>query len=1326
MIRNLTTSAISYGTSFPFGPPQADGILFFKTAADPNGSNPIGLYVYSFQNDYNTSLAGEQVGSGWKTAVDVSPFIRRTGDQMSGDLSIGGFNAKGGVRSSISTTSNPGSIDFVDGTGVVIGAAGWSTSVAKLNLSGNWNFENLPTVSGGASIWTSLNDGAGSGLDADVLDGQHGTYYLNLTNSTGSIDLTAKTTGTLPITRGGTGATTIDAAPFALKGANTDILSLNSPFLANATATTQILGTTSNIVATCEFVQSAVSAGNMSAVLVTGDSQLATANKHYILVNVGTTTVTLPSSPIAGDRVRVSPMNGILTNIINRNGLTIMNGSNDLILNNLNVTVELMYNNSTWYVTDGVMASSGGGGSYNASQIIFTPVGSISAINVQLGMAELDSEKASLSQLIANTGSSLIGHFGGGATVIRTAQSKLRDVVCVFDYMTQAQINDVKAGTLLLDVSLAILNAIADIQANGGGILYFPPGKYRISQNLNVNWNASLERFEPAGKVVLRGAGSSMTAFMDYRTSVATGACVNYDFSSSGEAGIDSHILSTWTGGFSIIRVLNGTVIVNGDYTSMGTGTGFKANFVWGGTYKDIAVSGFNTNLSFIDCVNFSIDTVFTTKCNIGLYMSKNTYSPAIATSITNMTATQCKSWGVKSINGSFEIDKSVVIYCGYIGTTSGGILYQATALELPIKGIDATNVHFQNNAGTADLSIDIPNGTSLNNATNIRSCSFYRTSSDIYTEHNIAVSAIGLTIMNLNVQGCGFASGGTYVPDIGRKYIDLSGTIENINPIYIGNKYANSIEEPEYDDTKYLCNDGTWSSPSGGAAVGTLNQVLTNGNTSTNFVRLSKVEITSSALYIQKHPFGVWMDICGIFTVVPGQGIAPNATNISNLGGDTLRWKDTYTNQLFIGTDQAKIYSGSANLIPSQAGNPERVEWINVNDAAIFVSPILSSTPGVGGVIPARSGLFLGSTDYRWYQVHTTELYTYGAFNWNGYIIPSPGGNTNKFLRDDGTWATLAGGGSATLDQVLTNGNISTQTARVGKIEFTDPSVYIKKHINGNFFDIAGSVSIIPPGVGGNGGIAPMSSMNYDNGSASYRWLSTYTNNLNVAAGFTWGSYSITTPWGSTALFLRNDGTWAAPPSSIVPTLAQVVSAGNTTSSQIVVGSIAVAGHLLSDGGGWLKIVNDFGVVPGQGIAPVVDGARSCGGATLRWNTVHAVSGSINTSDRRDKDNIKPSSLGLSFINDLTPVSYTWKNQTSHLQGQFFGVIAQDVKEVSEKHGITEFAGWVSDDKDKPESRQGIRYTELIAPLIKAVQELSAQNKALLERIEILENSNK
>lgn len=44
--------------------------------------------------------------------------------------------------------------------------------------------------------WTSRNDGAGSGLDADLLDGEHGAYYLDLAN----------VTGTLPVPRGGTGS----------------------------------------------------------------------------------------------------------------------------------------------------------------------------------------------------------------------------------------------------------------------------------------------------------------------------------------------------------------------------------------------------------------------------------------------------------------------------------------------------------------------------------------------------------------------------------------------------------------------------------------------------------------------------------------------------------------------------------------------------------------------------------------------------------------------------------------------------------------------------------------------------------------------------------------------------------------------------------------------------------------------------------------------------------------------------------------------------------------------------------------------------------------
>lgn len=39
----------------------------------------------------------------------------------------------------------------------------------------------------GNKIWHAGNDGANSGLDADLLDGQHGSYYLNLANATGEI-----------------------------------------------------------------------------------------------------------------------------------------------------------------------------------------------------------------------------------------------------------------------------------------------------------------------------------------------------------------------------------------------------------------------------------------------------------------------------------------------------------------------------------------------------------------------------------------------------------------------------------------------------------------------------------------------------------------------------------------------------------------------------------------------------------------------------------------------------------------------------------------------------------------------------------------------------------------------------------------------------------------------------------------------------------------------------------------------------------------------------------------------------------------------------------
>jgi hypothetical protein len=85
----------------------------------------------------------------------------------------------------------------------------------------------------------------------------------------------------------------------------------------------------------------------MPLTVVSGTSQTAAAWNHYALTNVALTTVTLPASPAAGDTVWVTPCNGLLTNVIARNGNKIMSLAEDMTITNFNTTIALRYINST-------------------------------------------------------------------------------------------------------------------------------------------------------------------------------------------------------------------------------------------------------------------------------------------------------------------------------------------------------------------------------------------------------------------------------------------------------------------------------------------------------------------------------------------------------------------------------------------------------------------------------------------------------------------------------------------------------------------------------------------------------------------------------------------------------------------------------------------------------------------------------------------------------------------------------------------------------------------------------------------------------------------
>jgi hypothetical protein len=140
---------------------------------------------------------------------------------------------------------------------------------------------------------------------------------------------------------------------------------------------------------------------------------------------------------------------------------------------------------------------------------------------------------------------------------------------------------------------------------------------------------------------------------------------------------------------------------------------------------------------------------------------------------------------------------------------------------------------------------------------------------------------------------------------------------------------------------------------------------------------------------------------------------------------------------------------------------------------------------------------------------------------------------------------------------------------------------------------------------------------------------------------------------------------------------------------------------------------------------SPVLDNQMSCGWSSNRWTTVYATTGTINTSDSRQKMNISPSNLGLNFISNLNPVSYAWidggtpatePNVVGARPGKrtFYGFLAQDVKKTLDAMDTGDFAGWTLDDPKDPDSTQGLRYTEFIAPMVKAIQELSAKNTVL------------
>lgn len=211
MAKTLSGGAlIGYGSDLPEAGSTLDGSLFYKT---DNSGGAQGLYLYGFLKDTNTSLFGSQVAQDWIQVVSPDLFVSKLGDTMLGALTVPGTvritQTSGPQRLLIGNQDNAGANKPVIlessngalsiGTGTNWAQGGTLTTGLSLNISGGAT--GLTWL--GNQVWHAGRMGAGSLLDSDRLDGQEGSFYLNLNNGA--------FTGTLPVSRGGTGMATVTA-----------------------------------------------------------------------------------------------------------------------------------------------------------------------------------------------------------------------------------------------------------------------------------------------------------------------------------------------------------------------------------------------------------------------------------------------------------------------------------------------------------------------------------------------------------------------------------------------------------------------------------------------------------------------------------------------------------------------------------------------------------------------------------------------------------------------------------------------------------------------------------------------------------------------------------------------------------------------------------------------------------------------------------------------------------------------------------------------------------------------------------------------------------
>ena len=146
----------------------------------------------------------------------------------------------------------------------------------------------------------------------------------------------------------------------------------------------------------------------------------------------------------------------------------------------------------------------------------------------------------------------------------------------------------------------------------------------------------------------------------------------------------------------------------------------------------------------------------------------------------------------------------------------------------------------------------------------------------------------------------------------------------------------------------------------------------------------------------------------------------------------------------------------------------------------------------------------------------------------------------------------------------------------------------------------------------------------------------------------------------------------------------------------------------------GTAEYIQDAGISTlsfNENVVPAADNSWQMGSSNYRWTAVWAVDGTINTSDARDKTNIRDLNYGIKEIMQLRPVRFDWKNNSD--AGDKLGVIAQEIQKVLPE--VVRDWEYQADEQTSqktkiPAARLGVMYADIIPVLIRGMQEQQKQ----------------